>query len=75
MADTALVLRDGTIIQAQILEDFAAINTSIDTAVSQGLYEINGVLLTERQRETYIALGYDVRYHNNAYTISWVKPV
>jgi uncharacterized protein YeaC (DUF1315 family) len=78
MASTTALLARGTAAStaASLDPHINEIYTDMVSAVNTGaVYELNGVVLTDNQRDTFIALGYNVFYHNNAYTISWLKPV
>lgn len=56
-------------------------NTNIDAIYSELVFAANasayskaGMAMTPNERDTFIALGYKVEYHDGAYTISWREP-
>lgn len=79
MAETAASLRTDTIaIVSGNTDEIADIAALIDAAAGDGLYEITRVELSsaiqDKVRDTFIALGYKVEYHEGGYTISWRDP-
>lgn len=74
MAETAATLRAATITQNELNENLTTILGDVESARTEGAFQITAVPLTREERHTLIALGYKVIGGKNHYTISWLKP-